>query len=72
MVEGGGARVSDFFTKNPYLKQNFFLGGGGGGRWGGDGDEARVSKIYFTKNPNKKKRNIFLGGGRGAWDGGLE
>ena len=20
-----------FFTKNPYLKQNFFLGGGGGG-----------------------------------------
>ena len=49
-----------FFTKNPYLKQNFFLGGGGrGGRWGGDGDEARVSKIYFTKNPNKKKEIFF-------------
>ena len=25
-----------FFTKNPYLKQNFFLGGGGD-RWGGEG-----------------------------------
>ena len=27
--------------------------------WGGDGDEARVSKIYFTKNPNKKKKYFF-------------
>ena len=39
------ARVSEFFfTKNPYLEQNFFscvcVGGGGGGekgRWGGGG-----------------------------------
>ena len=29
---GGGARVSDFFTKNPNIKikVSFFLGGGGG------------------------------------------
>ena len=30
--EGGGARFSDFFTKNLNLKYNvFFWGGGGGG-----------------------------------------
>ena len=33
---GAGARVSDFFTKNPNPKKNiFFLGGGGGGGGGG-------------------------------------
>ena len=59
-MEGGGLESVIFFTKNPYLKQNFFLGRGrGGDRWGGDGDEARVSKIYFTKNPNKKKEIFF-------------
>ena len=26
----GGLESVIFFTKNPYLKQNFFLGGGGG------------------------------------------
>ena len=36
-VGGVGARVSDFFfTKNPNLKKNVFLGGrmGGPGLWG--------------------------------------
>ena len=32
-MQGGGLESVNFFTKNPYLKQNFFLGGGG--RWGG-------------------------------------
>ena len=38
---GGGARLSDFFTKNPNLKYNVFWGcGGGGGRvMGGGGRE---------------------------------
>ena len=61
----GGLESVIFFTKNPYLKQNFFLGGGD--RWGGDGNEARVSKIYFTKNPNKKKEIFVLGGGGEGW-----
>ena len=30
MEGGGGLESVIFFTKNPYLKQNFFLGGGGG------------------------------------------
>ena len=50
---GGGARISDSFTKNPYLNKKEFFGG----RWGwGVGGGARVSKIYFTKNPNQKKK----------------
>ena len=32
---GGVARVSEFFSKNPNLKKNLFLGGSGGG--GGEG-----------------------------------
>ena len=40
---GEGARVSDFFTKSPNLKEkNFFLGGGEGGGevgWGRGGLE---------------------------------
>ena len=68
---GQGARVSDFFTKNPNLK--YFFGemwGGGGAYWlGGTG----VNVFYFTMNPNfkyKKKRFFFLGGGGGVWAGG--
>ena len=30
-----GARVGDFFTKNPNLKKKVFWGGGGGGGWRG-------------------------------------
>ena len=33
--EGGGTRVSDFFTMNPNLKKNLSGGGGGGGGGGG-------------------------------------
>ena len=29
MGAGGGARVSEFFSKDPNQKKNFFLGGGG-------------------------------------------
>ena len=32
---GRGARVSEYFTKDPNLKKNFFWGGGGGGSGGG-------------------------------------
>ena len=32
MWQGRGARVSDFFAKNPSLKQKKFRGGGAGGR----------------------------------------
>ena len=43
---GGGARVSDFFTKDPNFKNKIFLylfffcggGGGRGWRWRGRGD----------------------------------
>ena len=53
---GEGARVSDFFTKSPNLKEKkFFWGGGeGGGRgWLGEG-RTRVGEFFFTKNPNRK------------------
>ena len=48
--EGGGARVCEFFSKNPNVKKKyFFLGrGGGGGRQAGGGGRggARVSDFF--------------------------
>ena len=70
----GGARVSEFFPKNPNLnkKKNvvFFSGGGGvgeGSRSGGGG--AGVSEFNFTKNQNLKNVVFFCWGRRG-WEGG--
>ena len=69
--EGGwGARVSDFFSKDPNLKKIFFWGGGGwrgsggGGLEGGGGGELELVK-FCSKNPNlkKEKKNWGLGGG---------
>ena len=47
-----GARVSDFFTKNPNLKKNFL----GGGRWVGCGRWGLWAGVsdYFTLNPYLK------------------
>ena len=68
---GGGARVSEFISKNPNLKKSSGVGGGGrGAGWVGDGGGARVSEI-FSKNPSLKKGfffilGIFFGGRRGV------
>ena len=58
---GGGARVSDFFTKNPNIKikVSFFLGGGGG-NWGiGGGLE------YFSWMGGGGGGGSIVGEGRG-------
>ena len=53
---GGGARVSEFFTKNPNLKK-IDLGGLGGG-------------INFLQRMQILKKNVFVVGRRGGEGGG--
>ena len=42
---GGGARISEFFTKNQNLKEKF--GGGGFREGGGEGRGAGVSELFL-------------------------
>ena len=59
----GGARFSEFFTKNPNLKYNVFWGWGG--KWGGrSGSVAMVSDFFYKESKSKKKIQV---GGRMAW-----
>ena len=53
-----GARVCDFFYKEPFRKKKTFFGGGWGVGWGGAG-EARVSQLFYR----------FLLGGEGCGEG---
>ena len=62
-AEGGGARVSEYFSKNPNLKKknSFFLAGGPGQGVAGGGGLELVN--FFSKSPNLKNRFFFCFGG---------
>ena len=52
MGGGGGATVSDFFTKNPNLKKNitfFFMGRG----WGGERGRVGLEYVFFFHKKSK-------------------
>ena len=63
---GGGGRVSDFFTKNPNLKEKKYLFWGRGVGVGGGGYSKRFLLRIQFKNKKKNKLFCFFGvrGGR--------
>ena len=71
---GGGARVSDFFTKNPNpnLKKIFFFLGGGEGGVGGWKVRVGLVKmnLFYFESQFKIKKNFGRGAGDGVGGGG--
>ena len=67
---GKGARVSDFYTKNPNLKK---MGGGVQGMWGGGCGGLDLVNLFYYESKFKIKKDLFfffLGGGGAAGGGG--